>query len=326
LAKIPENVNEWSRGILVDLLDEGYDENLRLEFKSKIDAKTKRIPITACAFTNTKGGFLVFGIDNNRNKKLSTEQKLVGLEDSDQLKSKINNQIRNIKLGIPIENIEFKEANISLPNGKVIVVLKISKSVTGPHQFENIFYKRVANGNSPMDIDEIKNAFIESQKSSRMLTLIKTEERYTIDVLNAMNLLIDNKQIERALSLIPHLNYSAFKHFLYNHSNFYDIQVQNLTADLVHELDRLERNVSPIRNNIAQEEYYDEAVSNFKLNVTNSIDNINDFNQRFDIVPSIRNDGFLDTVKEELKDETSKAIKEKKVSEEKIKDTTPKQV
>jgi len=320
MAKIPENVNEWSRGILVDLLDEGYDENLRLEFKSKIDSNTKRIPITACAFANTKGGFLIFGLDNDRKKKLTTEQRLVGLDDSDQLKSQINNQIRIIKPSIPIENIEFKESNIPLPNGKVIVILKISKTLVSPHQFKEIFYKRVANGNAPMDVEEIKNAIIESQKSSRMLSLLEGEEELLMDVLNTMTLLVVHGQGLRALNLLKHIDYSTFKHFLYNYSHFYSIEANQALSGLVYDLSRLHRNEAANRETLENPDDYEKEVKIFKENIENSIRLIKKINPLFGIRYIERKSGLFDIISKEIKTEMSKEIKEKKASEEEIKE------
>ncbi len=322
MAKIPENVNEWSRGILVDLLDEGYDENLRLEFKSKIDSNTKRIPITACAFANTKGGFLVFGVDNDRRKKLTTEQRLVGLEDSDELKSQINNQIRNIKFSIPIENIEFKESNISLPNGKVIVVLKISKTMISPHQFKEIFYKRVANGNAPMDIEEIHDAIIESQKSIRMLYLLEEEERLLMDILNAMKIYFDNDEFLKAINLIKHLSYPSFTYFLYNQSHFYSMEIQKFVYRLVYELHRLETNEKVARSRIEVEEISDKSKDMFNTNISSCAEYIKEINQQLGIAYGARDDGFVDKAKESIKSKMVKSIKKETPSIEKTKDST----
>ena len=326
MAKIPEDVNEWSKGVLIDLLDEGYDENLRLEFKSKIDSMTKRIPITGCAFANTMGGFLVFGIDNDRKKKWTTDQRLVGLEDSDQLKSQINNQIRNIEPSIPIENIEFKESNITLTDGKVIVILKISKTTIGPHQFKEIFYKRVANGNAPMDVNEIKNAIIEAQKSSRMLYLLEQEEDLLMDILNSMILLIDDNEFTSALNYIKHLNYQSFTHFLYNYSSFYNTKIQDLSYKIVYELHRLETNEKVARSRITRNEVLGDSMDIFKKNLLNCSSSINEINQLLDISYADREDGFLEKIKISIKTKMAEVIKEKKSSEEKIESTTSKQV
>ncbi|MGI0045901.1 MAG: AlbA family DNA-binding domain-containing protein [Nitrosotalea sp.] len=149
MVHIPEDVEQWDFGLLANLVHEGYDENETLEFKSVLNESTHRIPKTACAFANTKGGFLVFGINNDRTKELTFEQRLMGLDDSDQLKRNIIDQIQNIKPSIPIDNLIFKKSNIKLPNNKVSVILKILKTTVGPHQYDHIFYKRISNGNEP---------------------------------------------------------------------------------------------------------------------------------------------------------------------------------
>lgn len=302
MANIPEKVNNWTRGTLVDLLDEGIDENIQLEFKSEINFETKKIPKTACAFANTKGGFLIFGVNNDRTENITTERRLVGLEDSDQLKSQINDQIRNVKPSIPIENIEFRESNIILPDSKVIVVLKISKSLMNPHQFENIFYKRVANGNAPMDVEEIEDEFIESQKSARMLRMLEQEEILLMDVLNSMKTCLEEDDIVETLNFVKHLDYSALTHFLYNYSVFYDDDIQELTYFLVRELHRLETNEKVARPIAPSDDDYNDTKNVFITNVENCIKYVKTINEKLELSYNERKGGFLTKIKEEIAD------------------------
>jgi len=275
MVNIPEALNDWTRGLLIDLIEEGYDENEFLEFKSKIDSKTKRIPITTCAFTNTKGGFLIFGIDNTRKKNMTSEEQLVGLEDSDQLKAQINNQIQNIKPNIPIECVRFRDSNIQLPTGRVIVILKIYKSMIGPHQYENIFYKRVSNGNSPMELDEIKENILTSKKSQQMITLLKDYGGVELDLLEAIKLLIDYKDFLKALDYIHLLSMETFNHFLYEHSYLYNEDIQEKAATLVYGLNQLITNQNTAYRRIAGgQEYFDDAMPLFSENVLECINSM----------------------------------------------------
>ena len=84
----------WSRGKIIDLVDEGYDENDNLEFKKEINLEGERLPKSVCASANTYGGTIIFGIDNDREKALHVDQRVIGLEDSDQLKRTIVDKIK----------------------------------------------------------------------------------------------------------------------------------------------------------------------------------------------------------------------------------------
>lgn len=314
MVTIPPNVNEWRRGLLIDLLEEGYDENNFLEFKSKINTETKKIPITACAFANTTGGFLVFGIDNDKSKKMTIDERLVGLEDSDQLKSQINNQLQNIRPNISIEDVIFRDANIRLPNGNVIVILKVEKSRVGPHQYEHIFYKRGPNGNVQMEIDEIKEAILHSQKSENMLIMLSSEGATLMDMLKGVQILFENKKLERASYQINNIVYDSFRHFLYHFSYLYDDKIQDASYVLIVELNRLIKNNGQIER-LKVKDLSDDLLELFIINIKNCISNLENLKNslRLDFV-QIKNSLEADA-SQEMKEEMAKKIKEIKKQE-----------
>ena len=84
MVNIPPSVDDWTLGTITDLLNEGYDEDVQLEFKSEVNDTTEKIPKTACAFANTIGGFIVLGVDNDRTKDLNIMQRICGIDDSDE--------------------------------------------------------------------------------------------------------------------------------------------------------------------------------------------------------------------------------------------------
>lgn len=314
MVTIPPNVNEWSRGLLIDLLEEGYDENNFLEFKSKINTETKKIPITACAFANTTGGFLVFGIDNDKGKKKTMEDRLIGLEDSDQLKSQINNQLQNIRPNISIEDIIFRDANIRLPDGNVIVILKVEKSRVGPHQYDHIFYKRGPNGNIPMEIDEIKEAILHSKKSENMLTMLSNEGANLIDTLKGIQILFENRKFERAFLQINNIVYDSFIHFVYHFSYLYNDKIQDASYVLMAELNRLIRNNNQTER-LKMKDLSDTTLQLFITNVKNCIENLENLKNglRIDFVEIINS--LEKDVSQEMKEEMAKKIKEIKKQE-----------
>ena len=138
MIEIPENVEDWTYGKIVDLVNEGYDENNILEIKKDVNSDSNRFAETVCAFANTNGGTILFGIDNNRIKPLHLTDRIHGLDDSDQLKRNIVDKIKHIQPSIPIKDLIFRKTNIKIPNKKVIVILKVQSSSSKPHQYHHI--------------------------------------------------------------------------------------------------------------------------------------------------------------------------------------------
>ena len=68
MVKILENVEDWTLGLITDLVTEGYNESEILELKKDLDFENQRIGRTVCAFSNTLGGTIVFGVDNDKTK------------------------------------------------------------------------------------------------------------------------------------------------------------------------------------------------------------------------------------------------------------------
>lgn len=239
MIKIPENVEEWDIGLIAKIIHEGYDENEILEFKSSINADTKKIPITACAFANTRGGTIILGVNNDRTNPLSFDQRLVGLDDSDDLKSKITNQLKNIKPDVLLSNIIFKESNIKLFNGKVIVIVKIIKSKKAPHQFEHKFYKRISNGNTEMDVEEIREMILESQKNKRLLRLFRQEGGVLRDDLINIKKKVEENILWEAIFGTKNLKVVSIRHFLYEQSFLYSLEIQDRILRIIEVAEKL---------------------------------------------------------------------------------------
>ncbi len=83
---IPPNVNGWTLELIEKLVAQGYLETDFYDFKAELRSKevghNRRLTATACAFANTKGGFIVFGVKDLANGKMTG--RIEGIEaDSD---------------------------------------------------------------------------------------------------------------------------------------------------------------------------------------------------------------------------------------------------
>lgn len=106
---------------LLDLIEEG--ENLQCEFKRKF-SNHEKIAKEMIAFANTRGGYLLIGIDDNK--------EVIGVE-SEKSESEL---IRDVAINYcepPLEYyIEYKELY-----GKEIVIVEVPESDNKPHRLKD---------------------------------------------------------------------------------------------------------------------------------------------------------------------------------------------
>lgn len=106
---------------LQDLIEEG--ENLTCEFKRKFSTAEK-IAREIIAFANTKGGYLIIGVDDDK--------KIIGVESEKTESELVLNAAANYcepPLEIEIDYVEVK--------GKEVVVAKIFESKNKPHRVQD---------------------------------------------------------------------------------------------------------------------------------------------------------------------------------------------
>jgi predicted HTH transcriptional regulator len=76
---IPANLAQWNFDTIKDLVDRGYLESDEFDFKLAMKNLNpvidNKIIETSCAFANTDGGFIIFGVkDMDKN----TDDRIVG--------------------------------------------------------------------------------------------------------------------------------------------------------------------------------------------------------------------------------------------------------
>lgn len=238
MIDIPEDIEKWTPGLIYDIIDNAYDEDETLDFKSDITKEPEYIAKTCCAFTNTKGGIIVFGVNNDRKIKLTTPERMIGLEDSDDLKVRIINQIKGILPNISIDKVLFKKSNIRFPNGRVAVILKILASEMSPHQYNGLCYKRIGSKNQPMLIDEIKYNILESAKNGTLFNMFLSEGGFLrAQVKTMQNNLNENPAY--SLQTCKYMDPSTVIHFLYHQSHLYSDEIQQLLMTLVESIRKM---------------------------------------------------------------------------------------
>lgn len=168
-------------------------EGQKIEFKKSF-ADEDKILRTVCAFTNTKGGKIYIGINDN-NKVVGAS---IGRNTLENFGRKIYETI-NPPVNANIEEIK--------KDSKSVVVITIPESEYKPHFYKGVAYKRVGKIIKQMDATEIRN-------------LIKNELSYETlfdSVVNQRALIkdVDEKSLKKFVKKVGK-KYASKKHALSN--------------------------------------------------------------------------------------------------------------
>ncbi len=174
---IPKTLNEWSSDSIMNMLRSGCFEGDEFDFKERLSHKNAPAGLKAdcCAFANSNGGFLVFGVKDD--KTLSPEDRMVGIPADEDFYRSFGDQIAQCN---PSINWDKKETPISLPNGNLIHVVFVPRSWKAPHTYGEKekgfkFYKRTNKGNDFMSVEEVRSSFLNFYEKRIRLQLLLAE-------------------------------------------------------------------------------------------------------------------------------------------------------
>lgn len=106
---------------LMELIEEG--ENLQCEFKRKFSTPEK-IAREMIAFANTKGGYLLFGVDDDK--------KIIGVDSEKETTELVKDTALNFCEPPLKYSVDFNEVN-----GKEIVIVAVPESSNKPHRIQD---------------------------------------------------------------------------------------------------------------------------------------------------------------------------------------------
>jgi predicted HTH transcriptional regulator len=172
-------LSEWTIESIKGLLDSGAFESEVFDFKEalpdprNVDAKG-RLQAACAAFANTDGGFLIFGVADDR--RLTGEARLIGIPRGDEFTVRFGGFPR---LCHPIVFWQFRNPPVPLPDDRVLHVVHIPKSTNGPHAVGTAtgwrFPKRTNQGTDDMSIQEIRTSFLGYYEKRLKLELLVAE-------------------------------------------------------------------------------------------------------------------------------------------------------
>ncbi len=159
----PNRLVDWDLDLIKGLLSQGYDEATWFDFKSTIsESGAERLRSVIASFANNEGGFLIFGITND--KKLSGKKRLIGIRKEEEYPLLLGNLLdKNI---IPRPDFEFRNPPLALNQSKVIPICYVRESLSKPisvtvdHEKFSFPIRSAKGGTSYMPYEDIKRNFV----------------------------------------------------------------------------------------------------------------------------------------------------------------------
>src|SRR5260221_3213448 len=162
---MPQRLQDWNLQTLRDIVAQGVFEHDEFDFKEALPPKKdseakKKLKSTCAAFANSSGGFLIYGVKND--KLLKIDERICGTD----AKLDFPEHFGNFPAGcVPSIHWTFKNPPITLDSGKNIHVVYIPRSWKAPHAVESdsgslLFPKRTNKGTEFMAIEEVRNIFL----------------------------------------------------------------------------------------------------------------------------------------------------------------------
>lgn len=180
---IPRTLDEWTIPVITTLLAQGYYESREFDFKEKLPESREeggkdRLRAACCAFANSPGGFLVFGVTDSNTDPI--EKRLVGLPPNLDFPEHFGVHPQQCTPGV---RWEFRNPPLPLLNGNVIHVVQIPQSWDAPHCYRPEpshperwrFPKRTDKGTEDMSYEEVRLTFLQYYEKRVKLQLLRAE-------------------------------------------------------------------------------------------------------------------------------------------------------
>ena len=159
------------------LVDAGQRETRQLDFKQELPGRTnadkKELAKDVSAFANSSGGVLVFGVVEEEG--VAREARGVSVANLDQEIPRLRQIIRG-NLDPKVPNVEFHHVD-GFSDGPVLLI-RVPRSWSAPHMLttnDSRFYSRRGTQNLPLDVGEIRTAFLASGEFGERLSSFRAQ-------------------------------------------------------------------------------------------------------------------------------------------------------
>ncbi|WP_028592969.1 AlbA family DNA-binding domain-containing protein [Paenibacillus massiliensis] len=124
-----------------------------MEYKAEISNSTSLVEEVA-AFANTRGVDIIIGIAEGDSAGIPSEIKGIDIEDPDKW---MRGHSQSISSNTDPQITQFKMRCIPLSNGRYAIIIRVSRSMTGPHMVKNFkFPIRIGTSKIPASTSEIR--------------------------------------------------------------------------------------------------------------------------------------------------------------------------
>ncbi len=184
-AVISKPIDAISKQDIENLVAAQVGERRTLDYKQQLpggrDDDKREFLYDVASFANASGGDFVFGVTdardaNGKSTGLPDSADGMQLSNASDVIARLENLVRD---GVEprIQGIQWKQVD-GFPKGAVMV-MRVPKSLAGPHMvvFGGVsrFYSRNSTGKFPMDIGEIRAAFMETSSIGERLRNVRTQ-------------------------------------------------------------------------------------------------------------------------------------------------------
>lgn len=192
---IPETLDGWTLDGVRSLVEQGVFETNRFDFKEMLphageEGGKRRLRRDLAAFANSGGGFLVFGVKDD--KGLPAADRIVGLLITHDFPEQFGNYPSACE---PSVEWTFKNnPPIAFGSDRVIHVVHIAASPRRPHAvFQDgrwWFCKRTNKGTEPMTYEEVRGAFLDAGRRETDLAWLRSEVSRVRDLAERLNIAV----------------------------------------------------------------------------------------------------------------------------------------
>jgi len=174
---IPKRLEDIAEDDLIALIEDQVREGRTIDYKRELprgdDKSKKEFLADVSSFANTSGGDLIYGMDEE--EALPTE--IVGLQSGDLDKER--QRLESIMASGLEPRIRYEVRDINCADDKIVLVLRIDRSWSGPHrvvfQQSDRFWGRNSSGKYPLDVNELRAAFTLSSTVLERIRAFRTD-------------------------------------------------------------------------------------------------------------------------------------------------------
>lgn len=169
-------LKEIAEADLQELVALAVPEGKSIEYKlalPKADpADKKEFLADVTSIANASGGLLLFGI--REDKGIAVEITGLTVSDADQEMLRLSNMLQS---GVEPRIPALEMRSVQLANGNSVIAIRTPRSWLGPHMIKESgrFFARSSNGKHPLDVAEIRNSFLETERLTSRLKEFRAE-------------------------------------------------------------------------------------------------------------------------------------------------------